>query len=283
MVVAPLRWSCCLMMLIVLLAGSLTAAAGRTDTISIRSEVMNKGIRCVVIQPDELVSKGKRLPVVYLLHGYSGSYNQWPKIAPQLPAKADELALIIVCVDGGFSSWYFDSPVDSTFRYETYVSREVVNFIDNNYPTLADRNHRAISGLSMGGHGGLYIAVKHRDIYGAAGSTSGGVDIRPFPKNWDLAKRLGDSTCCYKNWNQNTVINLVDSLKNGELAITFDCGTQDFFLQVNRNLHQKLLDLKIDHDYTERPGGHNSKYWQNSIDFQLLFFSNYFRQAKTTG
>lgn len=283
MVGAPFLRLSWLVIFTALLTVSATAYAGRTDTISIRSEAMRKDIRCVVIQPDKRITKDKRLPVVYLLHGYSGSYNQWPKIAPQLPAKADELQLIIVCVDGGFSSWYFDSPVDSSFRYERYVSKEVVDYIDRNYPTRADRSHRAITGLSMGGHGGLYLALKHRDVFGAAGSTSGGVDIRPFPKNWDLAKRLGDSTCCYENWNKNTVINLVDSLKNGELAIIFDCGTQDFFLQVNRDLHQKLLGLKVDHDYTERPGGHNSKYWQNSIDFQLLFFSNYFRQAKTGG
>ena len=45
--------------------------------------------------------------------------------------------------------------------------------------------------------------------------------------------------------------------------IIFDCGTSDFFLTVNRNLHQKLLDNKIDHDYIERPGGHNDAYWRN--------------------
>lgn len=264
---------------LVLISFTVFTKAGQTDTISIRSVIMNKDIRCVVIRPDPRKSKGKRFPVVYLLHGYSGSYNQWPKLAPQLPARADELQMIIVCVDGGFSSWYFDSPVDSTYRYETYVSREVVEYVDKAYPTLADREHRAITGLSMGGHGGLYLALRHQAVYGAAGSTSGGVDIRPFPKNWDLAQRLGDSTCCYDNWNRNTVINLVDSLKNGALAIIFDCGTQDFFLGVNRALHEKLLGLKVDHDYTERPGGHNSKYWQNSIDYQLVFFSKYFRKA----
>jgi enterochelin esterase-like enzyme len=68
----------------------------------------------------------------------------------------------------------------------------------------------------------------------------------------------------------------VDSLKNGQLKLIFDCGTSDFFLTVNRRLHEKLLDKKIDHDYTERPGGHNSAYWRNSIDYQLLFFWKYF-------
>jgi S-formylglutathione hydrolase FrmB len=128
----------------------------------------------------------------------------------------------------------------------------------------------------MGGHGGLYLAMKHKNLFGAAGSTSGGVDIRPFPNNWDLSKRLGDTINFKKNWEENTVINLADSLKNNELHIIFDCGLEDFFLQVNRNLHNKLVIMKIDHDYIERPGGHNKVYWKNSIDYQLIFFSKFF-------
>jgi len=71
----------------------------------------------------------------------------------------------------------------------------------------------------------------------------------------------------------------VDNLRNGDLKIIFDCGTSDFFLTVNRDLHQKLLDKKIDHDYIERPGGHNGQYWRNSIDLQILFFWKYFQAA----
>jgi len=75
----------------------------------------------------------------------------------------------------------------------------------------------------------------------------------------------------------NTVIHAAgELLHNGDLALIFDCGTSDFFLTVNRNLHQLLLDKKIDHDYTERPGGHNGQYWKNSIDYQVLFFWKYF-------
>ena len=68
----------------------------------------------------------------------------------------------------------------------------------------------------------------------------------------------------------------MDNLKNGELKIIFDCGLDDFFLEVNRNLHKKLMDRKIDHDYIERPGGHNVAYWHNSIDYQVLFFEKFF-------
>ncbi|MEO5998989.1 MAG: alpha/beta hydrolase family protein [Chitinophagaceae bacterium] len=255
--------------------------AGDVDTISIYSNSMKKNISCVVITPDSYKKSRHLFPVVYLLHGYSGSYNQWIKIAPQLKNKVDELQIMIVCPDGGYSSWYFDSPVDSSFRYETFVSREVKDYVDKNYHSIADSKHRAISGLSMGGHGGLYLGIRHRDVYGAAGSIGGILDIRPFPNNWDLKKRLGDSICCKQNWENNTVINLINNLKNGELSISFDCGLQDVFIPGNRILHEKLVEMKIDHDYVERPGAHNYPYAKNSIDYQLLFFKKFFERESS--
>lgn len=250
--------------------------AATVDTISVFSSSMNKGIKCVVIRPVSYNENNHSFPVVYLLHGYSGSYAQWPELAPQLGREADEMNIMMVCPDGGFSSWYFDSPVNPSIRYETFISSELISYIDSHYKTIPDRHHRVITGLSMGGHGALYLAVRHRNIFGAAGSTSGGVDIRPFPDKWDLKKDIGDTACCKANWEKNTVINIIDSLKQGDLKIIFDCGTDDFFLQVNRSLHQKLLAMKIDHDYIERPGAHNAAYWKNSIDYQLLFFVKFF-------
>ncbi|MBS1565487.1 MAG: esterase family protein [Bacteroidetes bacterium] len=262
--------------LLFLLFLSLGSMAGNTDTIAVYSKAMHKNIPCVVITPAGYKQSGKKYPVLYLLHGYSGNYAQWPQTAPQLKTYVDEMSMIIVCPDGGYGSWYMDSPVDSSFRYETFVGGELITYIDNHYPTLADRGHRAITGLSMGGHGGFYLALRHKDLYGACGATSGGVDIRPFPNKWDLKKRLGDSACCQENWEKNTVINQAETLKNGELKIIFDCGIDDFFLQVNRNLHQLLLAKGVAHDYIERPGGHNGPYWHNSIDYQVLFFHKFF-------
>ncbi|WEK35219.1 MAG: alpha/beta hydrolase family protein [Candidatus Pseudobacter hemicellulosilyticus] len=253
--------------------------AGAVDTILVHSNAMNKDVKVVIIKPAKY-KKAAALPVVYLLHGYSGNYAGWIKEKPALAQRADELNVLFVCPDGGFGSWYFDSPVDPAFRYETFMTTELVPFIDSHYKTKADRNFRAIAGLSMGGHGAFYLAFRHLDLFGQAGSMAGGVDIRPFPKNWDLTKRLGDSLTNKENWEKNTVINIADQLQPGQLRITFDCGVDDFFFQVNRNLHQKLLEKKIAHDYAERPGGHTSAYWTNSLDYQLLFFKKGFEEKK---
>lgn len=250
--------------------------AATVDTLLVYSPSMKKNIKTCVIIPEGYNKNAKAYPVLYLLHGYSDKYSGWVKNFPITHVLADQYKMIIVSPDGGFSSWYFDSPVDPSFRYETFVSKELIERIDKDFNTLKSPKGRGISGLSMGGHGAMYLAFRHQDVFGAAGSMSGGVDFRPFPKNWDIAKRLGIIDQNPDNWDKNTVINLVDLIKDSKLAVIFDCGVDDFFIEVNRQLHKKLVEMKIPHDYTERPGGHSREYWDNSIRYHTLFFHQFF-------
>jgi S-formylglutathione hydrolase FrmB len=135
--------------------------AGTVDTISVASKSMRKSIKCVVIKPDSYKIGSALYPTVYLLHGHGGRYDNWIKRVNQLKHHADEFQILIVCPDGAVSSWYFDSPVDTTMRYESFVATEVPNYIDSKYRTIKDRNARAITGLSMGGHGGLFLGFRH--------------------------------------------------------------------------------------------------------------------------
>ncbi len=259
-----------------LVFGNKTQAA-KVDTVETYSDAMHKKIKAVVITPDGY-EQGKEYPVVYLLHGAGGNYKQYISLNHGITAWADYYHLMIVCADGNNTSWYFDSPVDPTSKYETYVAKELVAYIDKNYKTIKSSKGRAISGLSMGGHGALYLAIRHQDVFGAVGSMSGGVDIRPFPKNWDLAKRLGSYAEYPENWEKNTVTNMLYLLTDNALAITFDCGTSDFFFKVNEELHEKMLERNISHDFTARPGAHTAQYWANSINYHLLFFNMYFKK-----
>lgn len=252
--------------------------AGRVDTVEIRSSSMHKTIKCVVVKPASYKKKKLTFPVVYLLHGYSGNYANWINRVPELKKYSDEFNLLIVCPDGAYSSWYFDSPLDSSFRYETHIYKEVVNFIDSNYRTRKDPLSRAITGLSMGGHGALYIALRHPDVFGAAGSMSGGVDLKESKNRFDISKRIGDTINYAKEWYNRSVVGLIDNYAETPVKIIFDCGVTDFFIGGNRLLHKKMLDLKIDHDYIERAGEHNWDYWRNSILFQLTYFNKYFNQ-----
>ena len=270
--------SICIFLLVLL---NMQAIAGKVDTILIQSNYLKKATKFVVIQPSNQSQQNnaqERYPVVYLLNGYGGDYGQWPITTPQLKKTADDLKIIFVCPDGGIGSWYFDSPIDSSIRYESYITKELVPYIDANFSTKANPKSRAITGLSMGGHGALYLAIRHSEIFGAAGSTSGGVDFRAFPNRWDIKKALGDYESNKERWYEYTVMRQVELLKNNQLAIIIDCGIDDFFMPVNRALHEKLLQLKIDHDYIERPGEHNHIYWGSSIDFQILFFHHFFQK-----
>ncbi|MFA6676512.1 MAG: alpha/beta hydrolase family protein [Bacteroidales bacterium] len=252
--------------------------AGQVDTIFVHSNSMDKDIKVVVITPNQnKAAINIQYPVVYMLHGAFGDSKQWLRVKPNLPELADEFGMIFVTPDA-LNSWYLDSPVNPNYRYETFVSSELMNYIDSHYNTISDRKGRGITGLSMGGHGALYLAMRHKEKYGVVCSMSGGVDFRPFNKKWGLTDILGDIEQSKMNWDDNVVINQIDNIKNGDLSIEFDCGESDFFINVNKNLHKSLLEKGIDHDFCTRPGAHNNKYWANSIDYQLVFLKKFFKK-----
>ncbi len=267
------------LLLTFLIICSFTFARVQVDTISVFSAKMKKEVKSVVIIPENYSGR-KHYPVVYLLHGYSDNYAKWVKAVPTIKSLATEYQFIIVCPDGGFSSWYFDSPIDSTSQYESYIAKDLLPYIDVHYSTIPTREFRAITGLSMGGHGALYLAIRNRNLFGNAGSMSGGVDLRSSAKLFDIAKRIGAMENHRNEWDNRSVINMVDVLKNDEMNLIIDCGVSDFFYQINASLHRRLMALNINHDYIERPGEHNWQYWDNSIRYQMLYFDRCFQKAK---
>jgi len=262
-------------LLSVVLLSQLLYSRTQVDTVMIFAAKMKKEVKTVVIVPENYV-KSKSYPVVYLLHGYSDNSTKWVKTVPAIKDLSTKHQMIIVCPDGGFSSWYFDSPVDSSYQYESYITKDVVKYVDTHYSTKTDKRWRAITGLSMGGHGALYLAIRNRNLFGSAGSMSGGVDLQSLYQKYDVSKRIGTVELHPEEWKNRSVVNMVDDLKNNELNLIIDCGVADFFYEINSNLHRKLMFLKIDHDYTERPGVHNWKYWTNAINYQLLYFEKCF-------
>ena len=174
-----------LQILVLLLFLTVTASAAKIDTAAVFSPKMQRDIPVAVVVPDG-AEEGLKYPVLYLLHGYGGSHLTWPGIC-DLRALSERHGMIFVCPDGE-NSWYWDSPLDPRSQFETFVSQELVDWVDAHYPTLPCREGRAITGLSMGGHGALWVALRHRERFGAAGATAGGVDIRPFPDSWEMQK-----------------------------------------------------------------------------------------------
>lgn len=259
------------------LAMLLPARAFETLRLPIPSPAMNKAPKGTVILPDAYRNSAKRFPTLYLLHGWAGNDTDWASKS-RIGELADTYGMIVVMPDGGHDKWYVDSPVRHEDKYETYVGEEVVAFIDGRFRTVAQKHARAITGLSMGGFGALHIALGHAGTFGAAGSISGGVDPRPFPGSWNLAGAFGDPVENSAYWNDLAIVNNAQRFATAGIALAIDCGVDDFFAPVNRALHRRLLELKVAHDYTERPGGHTWDYWSNAIQYQALYFANKFKE-----
>ncbi len=261
-------------------------SAAQVDTIQVISKVMQKPIKAAVVLPDNYSKSQANFPVIYLLHGGTGNYRDWLSKTEDkllLHKLSDQYKVIIVTPDGSPFGYYFDSPLDKTSQYETFISKEVVAGVDSRYRTIKDRKGRIIAGLSMGGHGAFYLAARHPDVYCAAGSMSGVMDINTalwkvpaeFAKSRDdnFERLLGPKQAGENPYPGYSVVNQIDKMKANDVKLIFDCGADDIMIEPNRKLHKLLTDNGIPHDYIDRPGKHEWSYWENAVAYQFLFFA----------
>lgn len=262
----------------------LPGLAATVDTIDVHSAAMNKTYKAAVVLPTSYAKSKAAYPVLYLLHGGGGHFRDWLTQTPDkmlVKNLADQYNLIIVMPEGETFSWYLDSPLDKTVQFETYITKEVLQKIDNSYRTVRDRKGRVITGLSMGGHGALSLSARHPDLYCAAGSMSGALDLNTA--NWKIApefskrikegfQRLIGDTTNTALLQSLSVVHMADRMKTNNLKLIIDCGVDDFLIEPNRELHRRLVYNGTPHDYTERPGGHTWPYWQNALPYHVMFF-----------
>ena len=258
---------------------ALWAAAFTTETITVNTTNLPAPMKVNVIKPDVLGQAGVKVPVIYLLHGYGGDYTNWAREDMEIGKLADQYGIMYVLPDGQ-DSWYVDSPVNPSVKMESFFVKDLVPYIDSHYATKVEPGQRAITGLSMGGHGALYLGTRHPEIWGNMGSMSGGVNLVPFMKQWKTPTVFVDPAKYAQRYADASAVNLIPAMKANKQNIIFDCGSEDFFHKVNAELHQKMLDAKVPHEYTSRPGNHNWTYWGNSIKYHTLFFSDRFRGVK---
>lgn len=218
--------------------------------------------------------KLQKMPVIYLLHGYSGNYKQWNNIM-DAQKYADEYGFIVVCPDGLFSSWYLNSPAKPNSQFETFFFEELYPDVKKRYKI--DEQNIFITGLSMGGHGALYLFIKQPALFSAAGSTSGAVRLIDGFGKYALADLLGNPSREDERWNSYSVYSNIDKLKNSNKPIIFDCGAADIFYEANNLLKQKCDKLKLNATYVSQPGGHNKSYWAKSIKQQFDFFKSHIK------
>lgn len=290
---------------------SSTAARGTVHLDVVHSDAlgMNKRVG-VYLPPSYGRDPSRRYPVVIYLHGLFGSETDWLSKGG-LDAVADSLTAagrgeaILVTPDGD-DGWWTNWAVESTFascadslhtedparycvqshRYDDWVVRDLVTWVDRHYRTRADRAHRGIAGLSMGGVGALTLALAHPDVFGAAMSHSGVVSVlldetNPFTApahyvstpdslrtpvvSWKarLLLALGPSVERWRSYQPAVLAEQARKRGVSLPAIRFDCGTEDALLAENRALHWELQRLGVVHDYGEWPGAHSWRYWHD--------------------
>ncbi|MEB2786123.1 alpha/beta hydrolase [Algoriphagus persicinus] len=262
-------------------------AQAKVDTIEVFSKAMNKTLKAAVTMPSSY-DGSKQFATLYLLHGGSGAFSDWHQKVTEpglINCMAEQYELIIVTPGVGPSSYYFDSPLMDSVQYETYITDELIPHIDKTYNTLAKRESRAISGLSMGGHGAIMLSAKHPDLFISATSMSGvmNIDTRLWKVPAEFSKlrqsqqqeMLGIDLQYDAPFSTYTAVGLADNMKKNEIALLMDCGVDDFLLETNRQMHQLLLENGTPHDYTERPGAHTWEYWTSALPFHLLFIDKH--------
>jgi len=241
-------------------------------TVKLNSKLMAREMPYRVILPNpknEMATA--RHPVIYLLHGLTGHYDNWTE-KTKLAEYAQKYKIIIVTPEGG-DGWYTDSAAVTNDKYESYIIKELIPEIDKNYRTLADRNHRAIAGLSMGGYGALKFGMKYPEMFSLAGSFSGALGAASFSEK--VAGAIGktidsifgpvDSDARKSNDIFRMVKEITAEKKTTLPFLYVDCGTEDFLFQNNRDFVALLVEKNVPHEFRQLPGGHNWRYWDSQV------------------
>jgi S-formylglutathione hydrolase FrmB len=258
---------------------SLSAKPVRVVTIGRYSDVLDKMMETAVIAPADLTSEDS-YPVLFLLHGLGGNYRNWLEVTDIL-SYAENYNFVIVLPDAG-KSWYLDSPVVAESHYESYVINELVPQIDA-WHGMTKSSYRGICGTSMGGHGAVLLALRHPDVFDAASSLSGALDITAHPEwggVWSLDSLLNPYDMNPEHWHHNCCYDLIENFQP-QFKLFFDCGDADpFVLHDNRRFAARCDSLGIAHLYDEYPGEHKWTFWDQRIQKHLDFHQ---QNAETTG
>ena len=220
----------------------------------------------VYTPPSYDTDKDSRFPTLYLFHGSGDNEATWTEfgkahlILDNLIAAGKAKPMIIVMLDGHtMPPVPRDAPGAAEARnknlgdFERDLLGDAVPFAESHYRLKADRDNRAIIGLSMGGNQSLIIGLNHLDLFAWVGGMSSAVrepdtQLAPFFKEAASAN---------------------EKLK----LLWFGVGKDDFLFQDNQKLHTLLDDKHIKHTYVESAGGHAWPVWRRYLaQFAPLVF-----------
>jgi putative tributyrin esterase len=247
-----------------------TSTKSRLQDREFRSASLGRSTKYRILLPAGYFESKTSFPVLYLLHGWQGDYQNWSTLT-KLTRYAEELPLIVVMPDAG-NSWYVDSATLAQDKFEQYIVHDLVEEIDNHWRTVRSAEGRAIAGLSMGGYGAIKAALQHPKMYMLAASLSGAFNAASpelADTRADLGPSLGEAfgAAHSQTREQNDLYALANAVDAKAMPYFYiDCGNRDAtFLEPNRKLAANLSAKGFAYEYHEYPGEHSWQYWDERL------------------
>ena len=270
-----------------LLISCAASAQGRfTSNQPFHSEMLNMDLPYAVVLPaDYDAMTEKSYPVIYLTHGigctpddWNDKYIQFENALNQL--EGEGVGDFIYIFPTGLNS-YYSNTYDGKFPYMDMFIQEFIPFIDGKYRTIADREHRATIGFSMGGFGAMVLPLKNTDTFCFSaplsmsfrtdemyleeplkwwneqwGSIFGGVDQEGEGRLTDYYK----AHCPYYQFTKENLEEL------SKVKWFIHCGDdEERLLIANDDLHIQMRDNGYTHEYRVGDGGHTGRYWRGCL------------------
>lgn len=222
-----------------------------------------------VLLPDGYATSRQRYPVLYLLHG--GGQDHTAFAARGWFRTLASRNMIVVTPSVG-ESWYVNSVADPSARYEDFLVKDLIAFVDANYRTVATREGRAVAGVSMGAWGAMLLGLKHHHLFVAIGAMSAPFGISRQDPNMDMKsrtqQRFGAPATPERLERDPATLASTIPVESAPL-LYLACGNQDIFAADNRRFVERLTARKIPYEYRElSPFGHSWDVW----DGQLVSF-----------
>lgn len=264
----------------------------RPDNGTVEHCVMNSDILGVnkefsIYFPPGYENSNRRFPVLYIFHPGGGTHEAWISNG-QLPQIVDEGIrsgmvgpMIVVMPDGsGEGEFHLGRHMGffsvSGWDYEAYFHQELIPLIDSEFRTIADRKHRAVAGVSMGGEAAIAYGQKYPEYYGSSCAISGLLGHQERSQlsasDKDYADSLGRNNPSI--FVENATPQISEKLRT--LRWYVDCGDNDYVYEGNIQFYMAMKTKEIPLDYRMRGGVHGWYYWITGMASLLEFISTGF-------
>jgi S-formylglutathione hydrolase FrmB len=219
-----------------------------------------------ILLPATYAASRQRYPVLYLLHGGGQDHSAFATRS-WFRAQASRDMIIVTPQVG--DSWYVNSVADPKAKYEDFIVKDLVEYVDSRYRTIASRESRAVAGVSMGAWGAMLLGLKHHQLFAAVGAFSAPYGISRQDPKIDMTSRTqqrfgAPETPERRERDPSTLV--ADIPLESVPWLSIACGNQDLFVTDNRRFVERLTARKIPYEYRElSPFGHSWDVWDGQL------------------